>query len=192
MGAASSRDQFPPIPTNPKPSRKTAEALAGHNRENGPVSDNRPRSRDLRKARYARAGSYYFLTTNVANRRRVFARNERAIVVLDAIRWLDRERRFFIDAAVVMPDHIHLAGTLGDVSLSRVMHTLKSYTASHLSKGGVDAPVWQPGFHDHALRGDEDYAVRVRYLLDNPVRAGLVERADDYPFLILPSCWGEI
>ncbi len=69
------------------------------------------------------------------------------------------------------------------------MHTLKSYTANRLAELGVDAPVWQRGYHDHALRDDEDYSVRIQYLIDNPVRAGLVERIEDYPYVILPTRW---
>jgi len=88
-----------------------------------------------------------------------------------------------------MPDHLHLAGQLGGVRLSGIMHTFKSYTANRLADLGVDAPVWQRGYHDHALRGDEDYAARIRYLIENPVRAGLVERVEDYPYLVLPAWW---
>ncbi len=88
-----------------------------------------------------------------------------------------------------MPDHVHLAGQLGESSLSNVMHTLKSYTANRLADLGVAAPVWQPGYHDHALRDDEDYSVRIQYLIDNPVRVGLVERIEDYPYFILPTWW---
>lgn len=69
------------------------------------------------------------------------------------------------------------------------MHTLKSYTANRLTGLGVDAPIWQRGYHDHALRDDEDYFVRIQYLVNNPVRAGLVERIEDYPFVILPKGW---
>jgi len=88
-----------------------------------------------------------------------------------------------------MPDHLRLAGQLGDTSLSKVMHALKSYTANRLADPGVDTPIWQQGYHDHALRGDEDYKVKLRYLIENPVRAGLVERVDDFPYFILPSWW---
>ncbi len=148
-----------------------------------------PHARNLRKGRYSRPGLYYFLTATVANRRRIFVRHEHAILVLDSIRWLNRARRLMVDAAVVMPDHVHLAGQLRAGSLSGVMHTLKSYTANRLAERGVAAPVWQRGYHDHALRDDEEYRDRIRYLIDNPVRAGLVERIEDYPYCILPIWW---
>ena len=88
-----------------------------------------------------------------------------------------------------MPDHLHFAGQLGTASLAMVMHTFKSYTAKQLVALGVAPPVWQSGYHDHALRDDEDYCARVGYLLQNPLRAALVERVEDYPFLILPEWW---
>jgi REP element-mobilizing transposase RayT len=153
------------------------------------VASRRPHARNLRKGRYSQPGLYYFLTASVAGRRRLFSQNDRAMIVLNAIRWLHNAHRFMVDAAVVMPDHLHLAGELGDSTLSQVMHTLKSYTAHRLADAGADTPVWQKGFHNHALRGNEDYRIRVRYLLENPLRAGLVKRIDDYPYKILPTWW---
>ena len=42
--------------------------------------------------------------------------------------------------------------------------------------------MWQEGFYDRILRNDEETIVVARYILDNPVRAGLVARFDEYPF----------
>lgn len=86
-------------------------------------------------------GPALLLTASVANRRRIFTRYQHAIVVLDAIRWLHKARRLMVDAAVVRPDQVHLAGQLGGNSLSSVTHTLKSGTANRLADLGVDAPV---------------------------------------------------
>jgi putative transposase len=144
----------------------------------------------LRKGRHSRTGHYYFLTASVAGRRPIFAEPNHAKVVLDAIRWLHGSGRFFVDAAVVMPDHFHMAGQLQQSTLSNVMHTLKRFSANKIVRVGVATPVWQKGYYDHALRDDEDYRIKVQYLIDNPVRAGLVKRAQDYPFLLLPGWWG--
>lgn len=43
-------------------------------------------------------------------------------------------------------------------------------------------PVWQRGFFDHVLRSDESYAQKWDYVRENPVRAGLVKRAEDWPY----------
>ncbi len=151
----------------------------------------KPRASNLRKGRHSQPGCYYFLTASVAGRRRIFTNKDRAIVVLDAIRWLHATDRFIVDAAVIMPDHLHLVGQLGESTLAKVMHTLKSYSANCLTLAGVEAPVWQKGYHDHGLRDDEDYRVRVQYVVQNPLRAGLVQRLEDFPYLILPDWWGD-
>ena len=164
----------------------------------------KPHGRDLRKGRFSQAGRSYFLTTAVEGRRPIFAEQRRALIVLDAIRWMHTENRFCVDTAVVMPDHLHLVGQLGGGSrlaslplgeaapaLATVMHTLKSFTASRLGMAGVQTPVWQPGYHDHGLRDDEDYRSRLRYVIQNPLRAGLAHRVEDYPYVILPDWWIE-
>lgn len=185
-----------------------------------------PHSRNLRKGRYSAPGIYYFLTTSVAGRRPIFTAPEPAHIVIDTINWLSSANRFIVDAAVVMPDHLHLVGRLGSGSrleaaptdvaaaadvaapsdvaaptdvtaaatcvaptLATVMHSLKSYSASNLARIGIEVPIWQPGYHDHALRDDEDYGARVRYTLENPVRAGLVERPEAYPYVVFPEWW---
>jgi len=150
-----------------------------------------PHASNLRKGRHSQPGLYYFLTASVAGRRRVLTNRHRAMIVLDAIRWLHGADRFIVDAAVVMPDHLHLVGQLGKSTLAKVMHTLKSYSAHRLAVAGIESPVWQKGYHDHGLRGDEDYRVRARYVLQNPIRAGLVRRVEDYPYIILPDWWND-
>jgi REP element-mobilizing transposase RayT len=151
----------------------------------------RPHASNLRKGRYSQPGLYYFLTASVAGRRQVFTNRNHAMIVLEAIRWLRTADRFNVDAAVVMPDHLHLVGQLGESTLAKVMHTLKSYSAQRLAAVGVESPVWQKGYHDHGLRDDEDYRVRVQYVLQNPLRAGLVRRVEDYPYVILPDWWND-
>jgi REP-associated tyrosine transposase len=148
-----------------------------------------PHSRHLRKGRYSESGHYYFLTTCVAGRRPIFTAPERAAIVLGAIRWLHVANRFLVHAAVVMPDHLHFAGELAEGTLPALMQALKGYSAHRLARMGIETPVWQDGYHDHALRDDEDYAMMLRYLIDNPVRAGLAARAEDYPHVILPDWW---
>jgi REP-associated tyrosine transposase len=48
--------------------------------------------------------------------------------------------------------------------------------------GAGSAELWQPGFFDHVLRSDESYAQKWEYVRENPVRAGLVMTADEWPF----------
>jgi REP element-mobilizing transposase RayT len=148
-----------------------------------------PHSRDLRKARFSEAGNYYLLTATAAQRRPLLTVPDHAAIVLDALRWLHDIKRFDVHAAVVMPDHFHVVGALTDLALAAIMHSLKSFTAHRLVEIGFQPPVWQSGYHDRALRDEDDYITSIRYVVENPVRAGLVSRADQYPHLILPPWW---
>jgi len=87
-------------------------------------------------------------------------------------------------AWVLMPDHLHILIQLGEQhQLSQIMGGLKTQTAhqlnTHLNRTGL---VWGRAFHDHALRKDENIQQVARYIVANPLRAGLVEKIGDYPF----------
>jgi len=88
-----------------------------------------------------------------------------------------------LDAAIVMPDHLHFIATLKDGELPRLMQSLKGYTSRQintlLNRKGV---FWQDQYHEHAIRKDEVLNEVVLYMLHNPVRAGLVKDFHDYPF----------
>jgi REP-associated tyrosine transposase len=86
-------------------------------------------------------------------------------------------------AFVVMPDHMHWLLQLGsNQNLSRVVGSMKSGSSRQMRRRRQPgASIWQSGFHDRALRCDEDLAQVARYIIANPLRAGLVERIGDYP-----------
>jgi REP element-mobilizing transposase RayT len=85
-------------------------------------------------------------------------------------------------AFIVMPDHVHwLIQLTDDVALSRVLQTVKSTSARRLNRYlNRKGRVWQDGFHDHAIRKEEDIKKAARYIIANPVRAGLVASVRDY------------
>jgi len=75
-----------------------------------------------------------------------------------------------------MPDHFHWLFQLNqEQSLSSLMQTIKSASAH-----AVGRAIWQKGYHDHAIRKDEDIQAIARYIIANPVRAGLVKKVGDY------------
>jgi len=86
-------------------------------------------------------------------------------------------------AWVLMPDHFHLLVELGaGTSLAGLMRRLKSVTSLAVGRSTGIRGVWQAGYHDHALRSCESVRAAARYLVANPVRAGLVRSVNDYPF----------
>lgn len=82
-----------------------------------------------------------------------------------------------LHAAVVMPDHVHVLLTVPAwLDLVEAVGNWKRYLArTH----GVS---WQRDFHEHRLRRQAHYAAKLDYLRQNPVRAGLVRRAEDLPY----------
>jgi putative transposase len=89
----------------------------------------------------------------------------------------------YIGRYTIMPDHIHLFVALDpDVTLSPWMKSLKNSLSKTLRVSGHLAPHWQKGFFDHVLRSAESYSQKWEYVRDNPVRAGLVAKWEDWPY----------
>jgi putative transposase len=142
-----------------------------------------PHARDLRRGRFSEGGRTYLVTTVADRRRPVFAGLQSARIVVRSLVAMERSQRAQTLCYVLMPDHLHWLLVLGEgQNLSRVVQSMKSYSARQINglRRACD-PVWQAGFHDHALRRDEDLRRTARYLVANPVRAGLVATIGDWP-----------
>jgi len=139
---------------------------------------------DLAKGRYSQGGQIYFVTTVLADRsQRWFEAFSLARLVVNEMRKLDECGTVHSMAWVVMPDHVHWLFQLGDAEvLSSVIKGFKARSAHqvnrHLQRSGS---VWQKAFYDHALRQDDDVRDIARYIVANPLRAGLVAQIGDYP-----------
>jgi len=86
-------------------------------------------------------------------------------------------------AFVVMPDHLHwLVQLIGNRSLSDSVCVVKSGSARIINAAGSSrGTVWQRGFYDRAIRKDDDLVAIARYIVANPLRAGIVRSVADYP-----------
>ena len=83
---------------------------------------------------------------------------------------------------VIMPDHVHLfVRGADDFQIGPWVGMLKQALAKQIALTRT-VPIWQRGFFDHVLRNDESYAQKWNYVRDNPVRAGLVTKSDDWPY----------
>jgi len=140
----------------------------------------RAHGRDLRKRRYSEPNRVYFVTFVAHRRRRVF---RSLVCARTLIRMLHDEPGAESLAFVVMPDHVHwLLRLTGDAGLRQVMKSVKGRSGYRINKLlGRRGPFWQAGYHDRALRRDENLVKAARYLVANPLRAGLVKRLGDYP-----------
>jgi REP element-mobilizing transposase RayT len=151
-------------------------------------TQNLPHGHHLRKGRHSEPGRIYLITTVTFHRAPVFADLLAGRAVVDALRYCSKQGYAHTLAFVVMPDHLHWLFSLGDrLDLPRVVATAKGRSAravNHLlTRRGSPAilPLWQEGYHDHAVRHDEDVKHLARYIVENPLRAGIVEHIGDYP-----------
>ena len=146
--------------------------------------ENRPGHQSLRKGRISLPRHVYLVTSVTIGRTPFFhdfragcaaARCFEEHAVLDEAHML---------AWVLMPDHAHWLIQLGEKrSLSTIVGRIKAASARMANRVlKRQGPLWDRAFYDHALRADEDLRQAARYVIANPIRAGLVKRAGDYPF----------
>jgi len=140
-------------------------------------------TRNTRRGRPSRPNQVYHVTMVTRRRARLFTDLSRGRVVVDAIRKESESGRCATLCFVVMPDHVHwLVRITEQGDLSKVVRRVKADVSSEAERLGEGAPnVWQNGFHDHAMRSDEDLVAAARYIVANPLRAGLVRRIGNYP-----------
>jgi REP element-mobilizing transposase RayT len=147
-----------------------------------------PGSKALRAGRVSLAGQIYLVTFVTDSRKVLFDEPTAAKACIDALLDPRSWQMSRLLAWVLMPDHWHGLIELGDgEGISHLVRQLKSSSARRvrLVHGNI-AKVWDCGFHDRALRNDDDLVDLARYVVLNPVRAGLVRRVRDYPY------WGAI
>jgi putative transposase len=89
---------------------------------------------------------------------------------------------FYLTACVSLPDHWHcIAGPRSPETISGVIKSVKQSSMSGINQSlGTEGELWQPRFFDRALRTVEEYNEKVEYIHQNPVRAGLVSRPQDW------------
>ena len=140
-----------------------------------------PHSCALRKGRVSEAGGIYLITCVTWQRRNIFSQwacGRRLVTVM-----MNERHRARTLAYVVMPDHLHwLVQPCEGTSLDSLMRTVKCVSSRRINMQlNRSGRVWQPGYHDHALRREEDLVEAARYIVANPLRAGLVKHIGDYP-----------
>lgn len=142
------------------------------------ATQERHRSHLLRKGRFSEPGRAYLITTVTHGRERLFTdwRLRRVVVrelvaaPVETLAW------------VLMPEHLHWLLVLGEADLGTVVGAMKSRSALAVNRAlERKGPLWQKGYHDHLVRREEDLRALARYLVANPIRAGLVEQVGDYP-----------
>jgi Transposase IS200 like len=88
-----------------------------------------------------------------------------------------------IHVYTAMPDHVHIVaqGLTDDADLHAFMGDFKQQTGWQFRRDH-DGKLWQGSFYDHVVRPEEHFAGVLEYVVNNPVRAGLLSTPEEYPF----------
>ena len=141
----------------------------------------RSQSHLLRRGRFSQPGGLYLLTTVTHERQQIFTQFNYARGVIQQLRQAELDGLCRSLAWVVMPDHVHWLIELQSGTLSCLMRRFKSRSSHALYQRGMSRKkIWQPGYQNRALRRKESVLHVARYIVANPIRAGLVDRAGDY------------
>ncbi len=154
-------------------------------RGHGPLlPENKQGHSALRRGRTSIPHHVYLVTTATVQRRPFFLNFQAGCAAARCF-----EDKAILDdtkmvAWVLMPDHAHWLVQPGDrYTLTEIVNRLKSASARHANRVMErEGALWQKAFHDRALRAEEDLRQIARYIVTNPVRAGLVYQVQEYPF----------
>ena len=150
-------------------------------------------------------GEVYFVTTTVINKTAVFSHRDYARILCDNILHYRENYEFKILAYVIMPTHFHWVPVIDRErgSISDIMRDVKKFSAwdimQRVEENGrtdmvgsfKDAAIgvrnqkrkfWSDRFDCVSIRNVDMLKRKIEYIHMNPVRAGLVERPEDYPF----------
>jgi len=140
---------------------------------------------------YVKGGTYFF-TVNLLDRNKSLL-VEHIDLLRESIRFVKSQRPFYIDAWVVLPDHLHAVLTLpdDDVDYSSRWREIKKRFSKSLPKTEFltqtrkrknERGIWQRRFWEHTIRDDNDYWHHVNYVHFNLLKHGLVSQVADWPY----------
>ena len=130
----------------------------------------------LRQGRHSEEGYVYHVVFSTLNRTPILNSFNNARAVVRQL--INSDSAGYTDtfAYCVMPDHVHWLFALRQGDLSKNVQRVKANVSR-----AVAEKLWHKGFYDHAIRTDESLISVARYIVANPLRAGLVETIGDYP-----------
>jgi REP element-mobilizing transposase RayT len=138
---------------------------------------------DHRVPQWVKPSSFFFITICCRPRRRnQLCPSGTADRLLENAAFYHERFRWQCLVFLLMPDHLHaILAFPASPGMASTVKAWKSYQARSI---GID---WQSGFFDHRLRDRFSLDEKLCYVLQNPVRAGLVAKPEDWPFVFRPA-----
>jgi len=143
-----------------------------------------PRNQRLDAVLYTYADHVYFMTIRAYQKQSPFVRDDLNRVVLDILREEQERQNCTVYTYCLMPDHLHflLSPREDGISVLTFTNRYKGKATNRSWTVGWQGKLWQPRYYDHIVRHEESLRTIAEYILDNPVRQGLVECAEDWPW----------
>ncbi len=136
--------------------------------------------------RYHHSGQSHFITFTCYHRYRYFATPDACGLFPLCLETMRRRFRMLIYGYVVMPEHVHLVVSEPETqTVADAMHFLKLSFAKRLRarRHSVDGgPFWQKRYYDRNVRDAQEFAEKLDYVHNHPVKRGLVKQAGDWPW----------
>ena len=125
----------------------------------------------------------YFVTVCTLDRHKAFLEQSLCLFARSELLAYAKCHRFAIATYCLMPDHAHLllSAKCEDAKLTKMLAAWKQRTGFAWSRR-ISRRLWQKGYWDYTLRAEEEILSFARYIVENPVRAGLVRDPRDYPW----------
>jgi REP element-mobilizing transposase RayT len=138
---------------------------------------------------YSNPNVVFFVTICALPDTSPFTDDRLAQAAVASLHWLRASRGMRIYAYCLVPDHLHLLLQLspGSKVLGDLLGDMKKFTTRQFWTLGHRGYLWQDRFYDHVLRASEDASPIAEYILQNPVRKGLVGDAHLYRWSGLPD-----
>jgi putative transposase len=107
-----------------------------------------------------------------------------AALFIEVLRAYMRSGKMTIHDFVMMPNHVHILMTVpGEMTLEKAMQLIKGSFSFRANKElGFRGEIWQRGYSDVRVLDDQSFQEHREYIENNPVKAGLAMRPDEYPF----------
>jgi len=159
---------------------------------------------------YPESHNTYFSTNSIVKWQPLFTTEPYFEIVIESLKYCQRNKGLSIFGYVIMPDHVHLISQNSDkYSLSDIMRDFKRYTskkitetleaegrtglltffevAAKIENTGNAYKVWQDGFHPKAIFSEDFFRQKLEYIHYNPVRRGLVENPEEWRYSSAPN-----
>ncbi len=140
-------------------------------------------------------GAKYFFTVVTHSRRPIFNNAQSISILRNAFRTVREKYPFYIDAVVILPDHIHCIWTLpeNDANYAKRWRLIKTGFTKHSDpalrvepdesrKARNEQAIWQHRYWEHVIRDEKDLTNHIGYIHYNPVRHGYVKSVSDWPY----------